>query len=349
MKQSFSYTLSELAGKVGAELKGSGELLVTGLNTLQDARDGDLTFLANPAYAKYLETTRASAVILTPAQASGWAGSALVLENPYLGYAKISHLFDTDEGLPEGIHETAVVSPQADVHASAAIGAHVVIEAGVRIARGVRIDAGAIIGHDSVIGQDSRLCRNATVCHGVFIGERTIIHPNAVIGSDGFGNARAQGQWHKIAQVGGVVIGDDVEIGSCTCIDRGALDNTVIHDGVRIDNLVQIAHNVVVGKHTAIAANVGISGSTRIGENCIIAGMSGLAGHLTIADNVHFSGMAMVTKSIKKPGVYASGTGLMEAGEWRRNAVRFRKLDEMAKKLKQFEKKLNGFEDERNS
>ena len=340
MKQSFSYTLSELAERVGAELKGDAGEQISGLNTLQDATAGELAFLANPAYARYLENTGASAVILTPAQAEAWAGNALILDNPYLGYASLSHLFDTDRGQPEGVHSTAVLAEDVQIHPTAAIGSGVVVESGAQISQGVRIDAGAIIGHDSVIGEGSHICRNVTVCHGVFIGKRSIIHANAVIGADGFGHARSDGQWHKIAQIGGVIIGDDVEIGSCACIDRGALGDTVIHDGVRIDNLVQIAHNVVIGKHTAIAANVGVSGSTKVGENCTIAGASGLAGHITIADHVHLSGMAMVTKSITRSGAYASGTGLMDAGEWRKNAVRFRKLDDMAKRLKQCERRL---------
>ena len=270
--------------------------------------------------------------------AQGYTGNALVLDNPYLGYARASHLFETDKGLPAGIAASAVVSPDAEVHETAAIGDNAVVEAGVVIEAGVRIDAGAVIGHDSVISKDAHICRNVTICHGVFIGQRTIIHANAVIGADGFGNAHADGHWHKIAQIGGVVIGDDVEIGSCTCIDRGALGDTVIKNGARLDNLIQIAHNVVVGENTAIAANVGISGSTVVGKNCTIAGAAGLAGHITIADNVHLGGMAMVTKSVNKSGAYASGTGLMEAGEWRRNAVRFRKLDDMARRVRLLDK-----------
>ena len=339
MKQNRSYTLSELAEKSGATVQGDAHLVVHGLNTLQDANDGELAFLANPVYARYLETTSAAAVILSPQNAQDYQGNALILDNPYLGYAQLSHLFDTDQGLPAGIDASAVISPTAEIHETAAIGANVVIESGVQIAAGVRIDAGAVVGHDSVIGKDTHVCRNVTICHGVCIGEQSIIHSNAVIGSDGFGNARADGRWHKIAQIGGVVIGDNVEIGSNTCIDRGALGDTIIHDGVRLDNLIQIAHNVVIGKNTAVAANVGISGSTKIGENCIIAGAAGLAGHLTIADNVHLAGMAMVTKSITKPGAYASGTGLMEAGEWRRNAVRFRQLNDLAKRVRDLEKR----------
>ena len=339
MKQSYSYTLAELADKLGASLKGDAGKVVTGLNTLQEASESELAFLANPAYSRYLETCGAAAVILSPASAETYAGNALVLDNPYLGYAQASHLFETDKGQPAGIAESAVVSSNAQVHETAAIGENVVIEACAVIEAGVRIDAGAVIGHDSVISKDAHICRNVTVCHGVFIGQRTIIHANAVIGADGFGNAHADGQWHKIAQIGGVIIGDDVEIGSCTCIDRGALGDTVIKSGARLDNLIQIAHNVVIGENTAIAANVGISGSTVIGKNCTIAGAAGLAGHITIADNVHLGGMAMVTKSVTRPGAYASGTGLMEAGEWRRNAVRFRKLDDIARRIRLLEKR----------
>ena len=189
-----------------------------------------------------------------------------------------------------------------------------------------------------MIGKDTHLARNATICHGVYIGERVIIHPGAIIGSDGFGNARSEGKWYKIAQIGGVVIGNDVEIGACTCIDRGALDDTVIMDGARLDNLIQIAHNVVIGKNTAIAASVGISGSTRLGDNCTVAGQAGFAGHIDIADNVHIGGMAMVTRSISTSGAYASGTGLMESKQWRKNAVRFRQLDTMARRLQKLEK-----------
>ncbi len=337
MKQKDSYTLSELSEHIGASLNGDASKVIGGLNTLQDANETELSFLANPAYAKYLEHTQAGAVILAPGHEVAFHGNSLVVDNPYLGYAKLSHLFDPDKGLPQGVHPSAVVDPGATVHPEAAIGPNVVIESGADIAKGVRIDAGAVVGHDSIIGQDTHLGRNVTICHGVSIGERVIIHCGAVVGSDGFGNARDQGKWFKIAQIGGVVIGNDVEIGSCTCIDRGALGDTIIGDGVRLDNLIQVAHNVVIGKNTAIAASVGISGSTRIGENCTIAGAAGFAGHIEIADNVHIGGMAMVTRSIKKPGAYASGTGFMEARDWRKNVVRFRQLDDMAKRLKQLE------------
>ncbi len=332
------YTLAELAEVSGARLQGDGTLVITGLNTLKEATAQELSFLANPVYARYLPDSKAGAVILAPASAADFTGNALILDDPYLGYARLSHFFKTAVELPAGIDPSATVSPDAQIHPQSAIGPEAVIEAGVIVAKGVVIASGAVIGHDSIIGEDTHIARNVTVCHGVSIGKRVIIHPGAVIGSDGFGNAREKGRWVKIAQIGGVLIGDDVEIGANTCIDRGALGNTVISDGVRLDNLIQVAHNVVIGKNTAIASLAGISGSTQIGENCTIAGSAGFAGHLTIADNTHIGGMAMVTGSIKKAGVYASGTGFMEAREWRKNAVRFRQLDNLARRVKHLEK-----------
>ncbi len=331
------YTLSELAQKCGAQVQGDPDKRVSGLNTLQNAQSHELSFLANPAYARYLATTSAGAVILSPEAAGSFTGNALVLANPYLGYAQLSSCFATDRGANVGIHPSAVVDASAFIDPSAAIGANVVIEAGVSIAANVRIDAGTVVGHDSVLGVGVHLHRNVTVCHGVTIGARSIIHCGAVIGSDGFGNAHADGRWHKIAQIGGVVIGCDVEIGTNTCIDRGALGNTEIHDGVRLDNLIQIAHNVIIGENTAIASGVGISGSTKIGKNCTIAGAAGFAGHLTIADGTFISGMAMITRSIPKAGSYSSGTGFMESREWRKNVVRFRQLDDLARRVKKLE------------
>lgn len=332
------YILSELAERCGARIQGDAQRQISGLNTLQDARGHELSFLANPAYARYLETTQAGAVILSPDSARGFSGNALILDNPYLGYARLSSLFDPDRGGYDGIHPSAVIDGSAVVDPTVQIGANVVIEAGVQIGRDVRIDAGTVVGHDSILADHVHLHRNVTVCHGVTIGARTIIHSGAVIGGDGFGNAHAEGRWHKIAQLGGVVIGCDVEVGNNTCIDRGALGNTEVHSGVRLDNLIQIAHNVIIGENTAIASGVGISGSTKIGKNCTIAGAAGFAGHLTIADGTFISGMAMITRSITKAGSYSSGTGFMESREWRKNVVRFRQLDDLVRRVKQLEK-----------
>lgn len=335
------YTLEELAQKIGATVRGDGSVVVRGLNTLQAATSEQLSFLANPAYVRYLETTQAAAVIVNADGAALYSGNALVLENPYLGYALLTPLFEIDRGGEVGIHPSAVVHETAQLGERVSIGANAVIEAGVVLGDDVRIDAGSIVGHDSVLARGVHLHRGVTVCHGVSIGENSLIHSGTVIGGDGFGNAKEGGRWVKIHQIGGVVIGKNVEIGSNTCIDRGALGNTEIHDGVRIDNLIQIAHNVVIGENTAIASGVGISGSTVIGKNCIIAGAAGFAGHLTIADGTFIGGMAMITGSITKPGQYASGTGFMDAKEWRKNAVRFRQLDKMAQKLRRLEKALD--------
>ncbi len=347
MKSVKQYTLSELADFLqkthGLEVEIQGDsqctCTITGLATLQDAESGKLSFLANPAYEKYLAGTQASAVILTPAQADAFAGAALVMSNPYLGFAHLSHLFNTVSGDETGIHPSATVDASADIDASSWIGPGVIVEAGVEIGPGVRIHGNSVIGRDSRVGEDTLLWANVSVYHGVTIGARCILHAGVVLGSDGFGFANTADKWVKIAQLGGVVIGDDVEIGAGTAIDRGALDNTMIHDGVKIDNLVQIAHNVEIGQNTAIAGCVGISGSTRIGSGCTIAGGSGIAGHLEIADNTHIAGMAMITRSLAA-GVWSSGgIGTMPVKEWRRNTVRFRQLDDIAKRLKTLEKK----------
>ena len=337
------YTLSELADFLQVEVQGNAECTVGGLSTLQDAEPGTLSFLANPAYEKYLSDSKASAVILSPDMAKGFNGNALVMSNPYLGFAKVSRLFEAGDGEQVGIHPSAVVADSATVDSTAWVGPGVVVEDGVDVQARARILGGCFIGQNCQIGEDTILKANVTLCHGVAVGARGIIHSGAVLGSDGFGFAHAAGEWIKIAQLGGVIIGDDVEIGANTVIDRGALDNTVIHDGVKLDNLIQIAHNVEIGCNTAIAANVGISGSTKVGSGCTIAGGSGLAGHLTIADNVHIAGMAMITKSITKAGAWSSaGIGTMPVKDWRKNTVRFRQLDDMARRLRSLEKIVEG-------
>ncbi|CAM3689082.1 UDP-3-O-(3-hydroxymyristoyl)glucosamine N-acyltransferase [Parendozoicomonas haliclonae] len=336
------YTLSELAEFLQAEIKGNPDCVISGLSTLQDATEGQLSFLANPAYEKYLSETKAGAVMLTPDMAEKFSGQALVMANPYLGFAKASRLFEAGDGEQVGVHASAVVAETATVDPQAWVGPCSVVEDGAVIEAGARLLGNCFVGRDSRVGKGTVLKGNVTLCHGVSVGERCIIHSGAVLGSDGFGFARAAGEWVKIAQLGGVVVGNDVEIGANTTIDRGALGNTVIADGVKLDNLIQIAHNVEIGKNTAIAANVGISGSTKIGSGCTIAGGSGLAGHLTIADNVHIAGMAMITKSITSAGEWSSaGIGTMPVKEWRKNTVRFRQLDDMARRLKALEKAVD--------
>lgn len=337
-----SYRLGDIAKALGAELKGDPEAQITGLATLSAAGPGQISFLANPAYGKYLAETRASAVILSPAAAQDAPTNVLLLDNPYLGYARLSHWFDPAPVPAAGVHASAVVDSSARIADSASIGPNAVIEADAEIGENVVIGAGSIIGARCRIGRDTVIKPRATLAHDVVVGQRCHILSGAVIGSDGFGFANEKGVWHRIAQLGSVVLGDDVEVGANTTIDRGALDDTVIGDGVKLDNLIQIAHNVHIGEHSAMAAMVGIAGSTRIGRHCVFGGASGVAGHLEIADQVHLTGMTLVTGDIREPGVYSSGTSADTNRQWRKNAVRFRQLDVLARRVKELEKKLEG-------
>lgn len=337
-----SFTLGEIATALGAELRGDPGVVIHGLATLQAAGPGQLSFLANPSYGRYLPETRASAVILSPRMAENSPTNVLLLDNPYLGYARLSHWFDPAPVASPGVHPSAVVDASAEVPASASVGPLAVIGAGAVLGEQVEVGAGTVIGDRCRIGAGSRLRPRVTLAHDVIMGERCHILSGAVIGSDGFGFANEKGVWHRIAQIGRVVLGDDVEVGANTTIDRGALDDTVIGNGVKLDNLIQIAHNVSIGDHSAMAAFVGISGSTRVGRHCVFGGASGVAGHLTIGDQVHLTGMTLVTGDIREAGVYSSGTSADTNRQWRKNAVRFRQLDAMARKLKELEKKLEG-------
>ena len=334
-------TLGQLAEALGAELKGPEALEITGLATLQEAVSGQLSFLANKQYRKFLDDSTASAVLLKAEDAEGFAGNALVVADPYLAYARISHLFDPKPKAVAGVHPSAVVAEDAQVDASASIGPFAVIESGVRIGANVTVGAHCFIGARCVIGEGGWLAPRVTLYHDVTIGKRVVIQSGAVIGGEGFGFANEKGIWRKIAQIGGVTLGDDVEIGVNTAVDRGALSDTRIGDGVKLDNQIQIAHNVQVGDHTAMAACVGISGSTRIGKHCMIAGGVGMVGHIDVCDNVFVSGMTMVTRSITEPGGYSSGTAMQPLAEWRKSAARIRQLDEMSKRLQQLEKRVD--------
>ncbi|BBP84939.1 UDP-3-O-acylglucosamine N-acyltransferase [Pseudomonas tohonis] len=335
-----TFTLGQLAERLDATLRGDETRVVSGLATLQDAGPDQLTFLANPQYRKFLADTRAAAVLLTPADAEGFAGDALLVPNPYLAYARLSHLFDPRPVAAPGIHPSAVVAPDAKVDPSASIGPGVVIESGAQIGAGVTIGAYSVVGARSVIGEGGWLAPRVTLYHDVRIGKRVVIQSGAVIGGEGFGFANEKGVWQKIAQIGGVTLGDDVEVGANTTIDRGALADTLIGNGVKLDNQIMIAHNVQVGDNTAMAGCVGISGSTKIGRNCMIAGGVGMVGHIEVCDGVFVTGMTMVTRSITEPGAYSSGTAMQPAAEWKKSAARIRQLDDMARRLQQLEKRL---------
>ena len=334
-------TLGQLAEALGATLKGSEALQITGLATLQEAGPGQLSFLANPQYRKFLDNSQAAAVLLKAADAESFTGNALIVADPYLAYARISHLFDPKPKAVAGIHPSAVVAEDAQVDASASIGPFAVIESGARIGANVSIGAHCVIGARCVVGEGGWLAPRVTLYHDVTIGKRVVIQSGAVIGGEGFGFANEKGVWRKIAQIGGVTIGDDVEIGVNTAVDRGALSDTRIADGVKLDNQIQIAHNVQIGEHTAMAACVGISGSTRIGKHCTIAGGVGMVGHIDVCDNVFVSGMTMVTRSITEPGAYSSGTAMQPLADWRKSAARIRQLDDMSKRLQQLEKRVD--------
>ncbi len=335
-----SYTLRELAELVGGRVVGDDSVRIEGIATLASASGKDISFLANPRYQQYLQNTRAGAVILQETDLARCPTAALVTPDPYLSYARIAALFAPAPEETGGIHPTAWVSEQASVHHSAWVGPNCTVEAGVVIGPRCRLGPGCSVGEAASIGADGLLVANVTVCHGVKIGRRAVIHPGAVIGSDGFGFARQGESWLKVPQLGGVLIGDDVEIGANTTIDRGALEDTIIEDGVKLDNQIQIAHNVHIGAHTVIAGCAGISGSTRIGRRCAIAGGVGIAGHLEIADDVTITAMSLVIKSIKEPGVYSSGIPAGENRYWNRNLVHLRQLEKMANRLKSMERRL---------
>lgn len=331
-------TLGQLAEQLDVELRGDSEIRISSVAPLQDGQPGALSFLANSSYRRYLKTTRAAAVVLCEQDAANASVPVLVSENPYACYAHAVRLLYPQAPVSAGIHLQAVVDPAAIVDASARIDAGSVIAAGARIGKAVHIGPGCIISENVSIGADSRLVARVTVLAESRIGQRVILHPGAVIGSEGFGMAQVDGCWEKVPQLGSVQIGDDVDIGANTTVDRGALQDTVIEQGVKIDNQVQVGHNVFIGAHTAIAGCVGISGSARIGRHCTLAGGVGLVGHLEITDNVHITAMAMVTHSIREPGTYSAGTPLTKNTLWRRNAVRIKQLDALVRRVSVLEK-----------
>lgn len=331
-------TLETLARELGAELHGPGDIQIRGIGTIGGAGDGELTFLANPRYRSYLERTRAAAVLLAADQLEHCPVAALVVKDPYLAFAHASHFFETAPAPAAGVHPSACIDPSARVPASAAIGPNVVIEAQVEIGEGVIIGANSVIGERSVIGEGGRIWPNVTIYHGVTLGPRSMIHANCVLGADGFGFAFNGSGWTKVAQVGGVRIGADVEIGAGTTVDRGAIEDTVIGNGVILDNQIQVAHNVVIGDHTAVAGKVGIAGSSRIGSYCMIGGAAGISGHLEICDKVQILGMSLVSRSITEPGTYGSALPVDKQDRYRRNVARFRHLDELYRRVRQLER-----------
>jgi UDP-3-O-[3-hydroxymyristoyl] glucosamine N-acyltransferase len=283
-------------------------------------------------------------VVLSEEFADECPVAALVMDNPYLGFARCAAMLNPPPPHPSGIHPQAMVADGASVHAEAYVDAGAIVQAGTRIGARTIIGPGCVVGEDVTVGEDTCLGANVTLCRGVRLGARDLLHPGVVIGADGFGIANHEGVWEKVPQLGAVCIGDDVEIGANTTIDRGALEDTVIEDGVKLDNLIQVGHNVRIGAHTAIAACVAIGGSARIGRRCTIGGAASLAGHLDLADDVHLTATSAVPNSINEPGVYSSGMPVQENRAWRRNVIRMRQLDDMARTIKALQARLDALE-----
>jgi UDP-3-O-[3-hydroxymyristoyl] glucosamine N-acyltransferase len=329
--------LSELVSRFGGEIRGDAAGTSVGaVNTLLRAGPTDIAFYADRRHADDLAATRAGTVILAPRDADAFTGLAWLHDNPHLCFAHVAALLHTPP-LIAGIHATASIAKGANISASAQVGALAIIEAGSEIGPGCVIGAGAYVGRNARIGAGTVLHPRASVMHDCVIGERCVLHPGAVVGSEGFGFARDGAAWVRVPQLGRVLIGDDVEVGANTTVDRGALDDTVIERGVKLDNLIQIAHNVRIGEHTAMAAMVGVSGSTTIGARCTFGGQAGVAGHLDITDDVHVTGTSLISGDIRQAGVYSSAISAGEAAVWRRNAARLRNLDELAARLKKLE------------
>jgi UDP-3-O-[3-hydroxymyristoyl] glucosamine N-acyltransferase len=333
-------TLGELAGQIGASLRGDGQVRIHGVAVLQSAGPGELSFLSNPRYRRFLSATRAEAVLVTPADADRVPVAALVVDDPYLAFARASGLLHPRPEVTPGQHPSALVDPAALVSPGAWVGPLCVVEAGARIAAGVFLGPCCIVARDCEVGAGSRLVARVTLCEGTRIGERVVVHPGAVLGREGFGFAWDGERWLRVPQLGRLILGNDVEVGANTTIDRGALEDTVIGDGVILDNQIQIAHNVRVGEHTAIAACTGISGSTRLGRNCLVGGDVGITGHLTIGDGVLLAAGAKVTRDLPGPGRYGGVLPVDPDPLWRRNVGRIRHLDELARRLIRLERRL---------
>lgn len=331
-------TLGEIARQFGLVLRGPDDAVITGVAALAAADADHIAFLANPRYRRELAATSAGVVVLRDADAADCPVPCLIAVDPYVSFVRIAALFESPREVTAGVHASAVIDPSAHVDATASVGPFVSIGARCSIAAGARIGPGCVIGEDCVVGEDCELVARVTLVLRVRLGRRVLVHPGAVLGADGFGLVMEHGHWRKVPQLGGVVVGDDCEIGANTSIDRGALDDTVLEEDVRLDNQIQIGHNVRIGAHTAIAGCVGVAGSTRIGRNCLIAGAVGINGHIEICDGVTIHAASTVLNSIETPGEYSSGTSLQEHHLWRRNVARFKHLDELARKLNKLAK-----------
>lgn len=340
-------TLAELAEISATELRGEPTRLIERVAALDTAQQGEISFLTDKRYRPSLADTQASAVIISPDDADDCPVDCLVTSNPYLAHARVSMALYPPPAPRSGIHPTAFVDADASVASTAEVGAQCFVGAGASIGAGVILGPGSVVMENAVVGDGSRLVASVTLCAGTELGRRCLIHPGSVIGSDGFGLANDDGVWTKVAQVGRVVLGDDVEVGACCAIDRGAIGDTVLADGVKLDNEIHVAHNVRIGRHTAIAGCVGIAGSTEIGDYCTLAGGVLINGHIELADHVHVSGATTVTRSIRKPGVYTGTIPATEHAAWLKNFSRLRHLDDMVRRIKTLEGEIAALKSDR--
>ena len=330
--------LGELAAQFDCELVGDPDVIIDNVSGLQNAGPASLSFLSNPKFRNELAETRAAAVVVRAEDADDSPTASLVSDNPYADYARMAAVIHPSPQHTPGVDASAVVAVDAEISPTAHIAANVSIGDRSKIGDNVYVGPGTVIGPDCSVANDCRLIANVTLVRDVTLGQRGILHPGVVVGADGFGNAMTPEGWIKVPQLGGVRIGDDVEIGANTTVDCGAIEDTVIEDGVRIDNLCMIAHNVHIGAHTAMAAMTGIAGSTTIGKRCLFAGQSGVVGHINICDDVVVSGKAVISKDITEPGVYAASFTAEPAREWSRKVARFRRLDQLVERVRKLEK-----------
>jgi UDP-3-O-[3-hydroxymyristoyl] glucosamine N-acyltransferase len=337
-------SLAELVARFGGELVGDGARIIRQVAPLEHATSDEIGFVAQSKYLNQLASTGAGAVILSADARDATDLPRILTPNPYLYFARVSGLLNPPPRPPAGVDPAATVAADAEIATDASIAAGAVVGSGVRIGARSVVGANCVIGDQARIGDDCLLHPNVTIYHRCEVGDRAILHAGCVIGSDGFGFAPREGGWEKIPQIGRVLIGDDVEIGACTTIDRGALEDTVIEEGVKLDNLIQVAHNVQIGAHTAIAACTGIAGSTRIGRHCMIGGAAMIFGHIEIADGTRISTNTLITKSLPKAGTYTSALPFSEHEVWQKNAVHMRNLDKLVNRVKQLEKRLNELE-----
>lgn len=333
-------TLAELARRFGAELRGAGEAEINGVAALDRAGPDQLSYVSDRRHRRQLAGTRAGAVLLAAADAEGYRGNALLTDRPQLLFARIAALLHPRARPRPGIHPSAVVDAQARIAATAAVGPGAVVEAEATVGEEAEVGPGCYVGRGARIGARTRLVGHVWVGERCVLGQDSLVHPGVVIGADGFGLAKDGERWVKVPQLGRVVVGDEVEIGANSTIDRGALTDTEIGNGVKIDNLVQVGHNARIGEDSAIAGCVGISGSAVIGRRCALGGQVGVAGHLSIADDVQVLGTSLVAASITEPGTYSSALPAERADSWRRKAVRLRQIEELTQRLRRLEREV---------